>query len=200
MNYPIKPHAKVERLVVQELSDEILIYNLETNKAFSLNQTTALVWQNCDGIKDVSQIAKEMGRKLKQNVPDELVLLAIDSLRKEGLIAGSETDSPVFSASNRREMLKRVGYASMIALPMISSLVAPTSASAASGVPAAVCANCSKRGDPCDPACGANALGTCYDNAGCGAGQVISVAGPESCSACKARICAGGVNTCSWKI
>ena len=47
------PLVKSEGLVVQETGNEMLDYNLLTNKAICLNQTAALVWNNCDGIRGV---------------------------------------------------------------------------------------------------------------------------------------------------
>lgn len=42
--YPI---ARKTDLVIQEADDEVLIYDLSTNKASCLNKTAAFVWQNC---------------------------------------------------------------------------------------------------------------------------------------------------------
>ena len=36
-------------LVIDELPDEVLVYDLDRHKAHCLNQTAALVWQHCDG-------------------------------------------------------------------------------------------------------------------------------------------------------
>ena len=41
----ITPRSRRNDLVVQEMDGEILIYNLTENKAFSLNETSALVWE-----------------------------------------------------------------------------------------------------------------------------------------------------------
>ena len=49
MKKRIAPKARKENLVVQESNGEVLIYDLDTNKAFCLNETSALVWQACDG-------------------------------------------------------------------------------------------------------------------------------------------------------
>ena len=39
LNNPQNPLAKTDGLVVQELPDELLVYDLEKNKAYDLNQT-----------------------------------------------------------------------------------------------------------------------------------------------------------------
>jgi hypothetical protein len=185
MTTPLNPKAKFDNLVIQELSDEILIYNLETNKAYSLNETSKLVWQNCDGKKDVSQIALVISKNLKQAVPDDLVWLALDSFKKEGLINFEGDVSSAFAGFNRREAVKRVGLASVVALPLIASIVAPTAINAQSGAGAPVCA-CVMKSDfdmnGCDP-CG-NTLGTCYGDSGCGVGMSPIEAINVTCAAC----------------
>ena len=167
LNYPIKPQAKTDNLVVQDLSNEVLIYNLENNKAYSLNETTTLVWQNCDGTKDISAIAKELEKKLNQNIPDELVWLALDSLKNENLVSFAKATPSVLAGFNRREAIKRVGFATLAALPLLTSVMAPTAAHAQSGATAEVCEACSKKNDPCFNIC-EEEVGFCFDNAGCG--------------------------------
>ena len=43
------PTARKNGSVMQEMPDEILIYDLDTNKAHCLNETSALVWKACNG-------------------------------------------------------------------------------------------------------------------------------------------------------
>ncbi len=43
------PIARKKDVVVQELPDEVLIYDLKSNKAMCLNEISAFVWHNCDG-------------------------------------------------------------------------------------------------------------------------------------------------------
>ena len=71
MNNPQYPIARKNGLVVQEVPDEVLVYDLDTNKAHCLNKTAAAVWQSCDGKTSVPEIAKflssEMGTKVDDN-------------------------------------------------------------------------------------------------------------------------------------
>jgi hypothetical protein len=198
LNNTLKPQAKMDNLVVQDLSNEVLIYNLENNKAYSLNETTTLVWQNCDGTKDISAIAKTLEVKLKQNVPDELIWLALDSLKSENLVSFENATPSLLSGFNRREAIKRVGFATLAALPLLTSVMAPTAAHAQSGATAEICEACSKKGDPCAGIC-EDEPGYCFDNSGCGCGQQV-VTG-VTCAQCKNGVqFAGGVGTGSWKL
>ena len=64
----------------------IKITDEDNHKAFCLNQTSMLVWQNCDGDKGISEIASEMSRRLNQPVKSEVVWLALEDFKEEGLI------------------------------------------------------------------------------------------------------------------
>ncbi|MBA3352846.1 MAG: PqqD family protein, partial [Blastocatellia bacterium] len=57
MNNTQCPIARKNGLVVQEVPDEVLVYDLETNKAHCLNQSAAMIWRSCDGKNSVSEIA-----------------------------------------------------------------------------------------------------------------------------------------------
>jgi hypothetical protein len=104
-----------------------------------LNQTSALVYQLCDGKHSVSDISRELSRKLKQPVTEDLVWLVIDQLKQDNLLSNSEELNIKFDGLSRREVIRKVGFASMIALPVISSLIAPTAAMAQSGCEGGTC-------------------------------------------------------------
>jgi hypothetical protein len=127
-----KPLGRKEDIVVQEMNGEVLIYNLKDNKAFCLNETSALVWQLCDGNKSVSEISQAVGKKLNAPVSEDLVWLALDQLKNEKLLANNEEIVPAFNGVSRREVIKKIGLTSVVALPFVSSLIAPTASQAAS--------------------------------------------------------------------
>ena len=118
------PQTKTENIVVQYVGDEVLIYDLITNKAFCLNETSALVYNACDGKTVLADF------KRKHNFPDELIFFALDELSKQDLIE-KNYESPL-KGMKRREVIKKIGLATMVALPVIASLVAPTALQAAS--------------------------------------------------------------------
>lgn len=120
-------------MIVQELSDEVLVYDLSTDKAYNLNETSSFVWQNCDGGRDVDELAQAMTKKFNRPVSEEMVWLALEGLKKEGLVEHECAPPESVAGLSRRQMIRRVGLGSMVALPMISALVAPTAAHAQSG-------------------------------------------------------------------
>lgn len=117
------PPARIENIVVQDAGDEVLIYDLITNKAFCLNETSAIIYQACDGKTSSDEL------KAKYHFSDDLIFFALDELKKEKLIEDNYV-SP-FKGIKRREVIKKIGLASMIALPVIVSLMAPTAVMAA---------------------------------------------------------------------
>ncbi len=129
------PLARTDELVVQKTDNEHLVFDLQSNKAICLNQTSALVWEHCDGKHSVSDISKELEKKLGSEVSEELVLLAINQLANEGLLSGGEELPERFRGLSRREVIKKVGLASMVALPIVSAIVAPQTVDAQSCAP-----------------------------------------------------------------
>lgn len=126
MNNPQNPTARKSGLVIQEVPEEVLVYDLDTNKAHCLNKTAALVWKSCDGTRSVSDIAAHVGSVAGESVSDDLVWLAIDQLRENDLLERAAVVEK--KGISRREVIKRIGFTSMVALPVIASLVAPPTA------------------------------------------------------------------------
>ena len=122
MNNPNNPMARQTGLVVQDMPDEVLVYDLDSNKAHCLNQSAAMVWKSCDGTNSVADIVRQFDGK----VTEDFVWLAIDQLGENGLLANEIP--PRFKGQSRRQVLKTIGLASMVALPVIASIVAPSNA------------------------------------------------------------------------
>ncbi len=151
------PIARKEKLVVQETAEEVLVYDLETNKAHCLNQTAAFVWKNCDGKNSVTDLANNFKLESGHNVPEDLIWLAIDQLNERNLL--TKTAPAKFAGQNRRDVLKKIGMASIVALPLIASLTAPTAALAvACSAGTRNCTGCNN-GNTCTT--GGGAAGTC---------------------------------------
>lgn len=125
MNNSQFPVARKSGLVVQEVPDELLVYDLDNNKAHCLNKTAALVWKSCDGSKSIADIARIVGKDSSGSVTDDFVWLAIDQLSESKLL---EQEMRASFGQSRREVIKKIGLATMVGLPIIASLVAPNAA------------------------------------------------------------------------
>ena len=132
MSSKINHTARQNDLIVQEFKDEILVYDLIINKAYCLNGTSARIYHLCDGRNFVSDISNQLSQKLKAPFKEDLVWLAIDQLKQGNLLDNGQEIKTNFEGLSRREVIRRVGFSSMIALPVISSIIAPTAAQGAS--------------------------------------------------------------------
>src|SRR5437764_14523577 len=82
-----KPLARKEGLVIQELPDEVLVYDLDRDRAHCLNETAAFVWQRCDGRTSTVEIARFLGQKVNAPVDENVGCFAIEQLGRTHLIA-----------------------------------------------------------------------------------------------------------------
>lgn len=155
MNNIAQPLARTEGLIVQELPDEVLVYDASNDKAHCLNQTAALVWKHCDGKNQVTDIAKIVGKELNAAVKDEFVWLALDQLEKEALLEKETNFSLKTAGISRRDVIKRIGLASMVALPIVTSLLNPMSAKAG------VCTELCTAGQPTPALCNPTPTNNC---------------------------------------
>src|SRR5258708_28348876 len=125
MKKNVKPTARKNDLVIQQADNEVLVYDLNKNKAACLNETAAFVWQNCNGSNGIADIAQALGRKTNSEVNDDVVWLAIDELSKNRLLEEKVAAEYSFTGTSRRDVIKKIGLGTMVALPLIATLVAP---------------------------------------------------------------------------
>lgn len=160
MNNSQFPVARKSGLVVQEVPDEVLVYDLNTNKAHCLNQTAALVWKSCDGRNSVADIARIVQTEAGGKVTEDLVWLAIDQLSENALL--EQELKADFAGKSRREVMKKIGLASMVAVPVIASLVAPQTALAAGSCTCTQNSDCTAPGrSTCPSTTSCNGVGQC---------------------------------------
>ena len=161
-----KPLARKEGLVIQDLQDEVLVYDLDRDRAHCLNETAAFVWERCDGRTTTSEIARLLGKKVNAPIDEKVVWFAVEQLRRNHLMTDSAIPPQILSGMNRRQMVQTLGLAAAVALPVVASIVAPTPAQAAT---------CAGSGQSCASGqiCCAGLTciaGTCYENEGCSDG------------------------------
>ena len=158
MNNSQKPVARESGLVIQETGEEVLIYDLNSNKAHCLNRTAAFVWKSCNGKNDIENITGLVAKEFSQPVEEDLIWLALDQLSKESLL-----EAPVKSkvdGISRRDVIKRIGFAATLALPVVAMLSFPNQVLAVS--------------------CSASFCGTNNPASGCSGGQFCCRNSPAS--------------------
>ena len=67
------PKARTNQLIIKELAYETLVYDRENDKAHCLNNSSALVFRNCDGNKSVSDLAQLLATETKTEVSEAVV-------------------------------------------------------------------------------------------------------------------------------
>jgi hypothetical protein len=128
----VVPRARTNRLVTRELGDELVVYDLERHKAYCLNRVAMLVFRGCDGETTIPDMARRIGGALGLPVDEQAVRLGLVRLEKAHLL-----DSPVAQIlhTSRREMLRTLGRAAVVVVPLVTAITVPTSAQAqATGV------------------------------------------------------------------
>jgi len=138
------PRSRTDNLVIRELDDETLVYDTERDEAHCLNQTAALVWEQCDGKTTAAQAARSLQSKLDASVDADLVWLAIKQLQRFHLVESSGKSPSV----SRRDLVLKYAPAAL-ALPVIMSISAPTPAGISSCTPGG--SLCGGQLPPCCP-------------------------------------------------
>lgn len=150
-NFSIYPSARRDKLVVEELRDEILVYDPENTQASCLNPTASLVWKFADGKTSVSEIASKMSRELGSTVDPKVVYYALEQLDKRNLLIERGTIPTQYKQMSRRDFLVKAGIVgAAVAIPVIISIGAPTPAMANTKIACGVQCN---SGDICVTGC-----------------------------------------------
>ncbi|HLO00647.1 MAG TPA: PqqD family protein [Pyrinomonadaceae bacterium] len=139
---PQLPRMREDALVIDELPDEVLVYDVNQHRAHCLNQSAALVWRACDGNRTPSEIANMVSAELATPFSESLVRLALGQLEKASLLEEAQSVSPQYLVLSRRRMVRHFGLVAAVVVPAVISIVVPTPAQAAT---------CTPSGQPCNP-------------------------------------------------
>jgi len=154
----ILPAAREEGLIIQEMADEVLVYDRERYKAHCLNKTAALVWRHCDGKTTAADIARRVADELHQPVGEELVWLGVEQLQKAHLLSDAAIRLRAQGGMSRRRALQKLGWAAAVGLPLVTSIIAPRAVEASTcAITCASSAQCIST-PGCPPTC---TSGTC---------------------------------------
>ena len=89
----ILPKARKIDLVVKDLGEEILIYDVNSSKAHSLNETISFIWSKCDGKTTFKTVEKELTKKLDTLIERDFIELALKELKEANLL---EDETPEY--------------------------------------------------------------------------------------------------------
>ena len=144
------PTARREKLLIEEVAGELLIYDEANNRAHCLNKSAAAIWKHCNGSRSIDELAEHLFPSLEAADALRVVSVGVERLRRRKLLESS----PRVVDLSKRDLLKKVAIlatAAGIAAPLISSVMAPTSAYAFSCFPTG--ASCTSFAECCSQAC-----------------------------------------------
>ena len=160
------PQARTAGMVIKEVDDEVLVYDLERDKAHCLNLSAAAIWRLCDGKTTASGLVTSLQAETGTRVDEQAIWLGLQDLRRNHLLEESAAWPEQMIANKgmtRREAVRRIGLGAAIALPLVISISAPTAVQAAVSC-GARCKSCGTGSECCS--------GVCSNNpSGCGTGR-----------------------------
>ena len=129
------PQARRE-LIVKETDGELLLYDLERNQAHCLNHTAARIWKYCDGETTLAAACTSLSRELHAPCDQKLVSYALQQFANDNLLEETiELPAFITGNMNRRRLVRALGLGAVIALPVVTTILAPTPAQAATLLP-----------------------------------------------------------------
>jgi hypothetical protein len=128
------PKTRSTQIFVQELPDELVVYDVERNEVHCLNGSAARVWALCDGQHTVAEIVQLLGSDLEPQAAETLVWLALDQFAEKHLLEEAKANPPALhrpADMTRRHMMLQAGLIIGL-LPVVDSIIAPPAALAQS--------------------------------------------------------------------
>ncbi|MEO6223755.1 MAG: PqqD family protein [Vicinamibacterales bacterium] len=122
MQSSLKPLARTEGLVVHEMPGELLVYDVNSDKAHCLNATSASVWKACDGENTVADLSALFHADAGSAHAEGVVLLALDQFQQNNLLQNPVNLGPSYS---RRDLIRTIGLTSLMVLPGVATLAMP---------------------------------------------------------------------------
>lgn len=124
----MKPLARKEKLTIQELSEETLVFDLNQNKLHCLNGTSALVWKHCDGQHDSAALAALVAEAfaLPADESEAATQLALEQLGRRQLLQQPVMPVTEKARLTRRAALRKMATAAAAALPVVMTLRSPS--------------------------------------------------------------------------
>jgi len=80
------PLARKEKLIVQDLSDEILIYDELGHRISHLNRHDAFIWRLCDGRTPTAALLRLLEKEFGAGCSEEFLSVALQRLDKLSLL------------------------------------------------------------------------------------------------------------------
>jgi hypothetical protein len=126
------PVARTEKLHVEQLPDELIVYDTARQKAHCLSPAAASVWRNCNGQRTAEDISVQL-QKEGIGADKEMVWMILHRLSKLNLLVERIVLPEDAILSSRRDLIKKVAVAGGMLAVLTATIAAPTVARASSG-------------------------------------------------------------------
>lgn len=135
------PKRRRNQLIVKQLPDETLVYDLKRHKAHCLNQSAALIWRHCDGKTSVAELMELLHKECRLPKEPAVIGSALERLEKAGLLEASPDLPNAGASTSRRTLMRKIGLAGAagLLLPVIHTILAPEAYAAGSTINAPLC-------------------------------------------------------------
>ena len=118
------------KLVARTIGDELLLFDEETSTAHCLNGIAGEMWMACEERSSAASVTDFL-RPRWPDIEEEVVCASLSELAAAGLLEETPVGENV--STGRRELIRKLGFAAAVALPIaITSLLIPPAAAAAS--------------------------------------------------------------------
>lgn len=121
------PHARRDSLLVRDMRDEVVVYDLKRHQAHSLTRTAASIWRMCDGHTSVTELARRFERELNEPIDERVVWLALKRLEQARLLREPLVGPREVAGMSRRQAIS-LGLAGAAALLLHGGGVASVAA------------------------------------------------------------------------
>ena len=125
----MKPLARKRDIFVENLPEEVVLYDKNTNKVHCLNKTAAAIWESCDGSRTVDGLAHIAEAKVGAPADRKVVLQALEELEKADLLEAGSAMVADAGVTSRREAVSKIALAGTA---LVATIVAATPAAHAS--------------------------------------------------------------------
>ena len=100
------PQARNDHLVIKQVADETLVYDLDRHRAYCLNAAAGLIWDQCDGRTDADQMAVVLQRELGLPRDEDVVRLGLAGLDRAHLLVERLGPPRLSAVYTRRRFLR----------------------------------------------------------------------------------------------
>jgi hypothetical protein len=122
--YSSPPRARSDRLLIESVGDELVVYDCERDEAHCLSPLAAAVFAYSDGRTSPDELAARAGDRLGRIVTPDDVSAALAQLDERVLLA-SAVEAKTLS---RGSFVKKAAFAGAVAVPLVASIAAPAGA------------------------------------------------------------------------